>query len=290
MEITSSLSLFPAKKSLKQLSWSILIILLFLRVILLGWFPVVAQGQFPWIEPVYQIGTYALTAFFLFLNRDHLPSFNIDRLAILIMVLFKPLQTIIMPYMGQGFSSNYMAFPNLPAILIWFIAAILLIALLPSFKTMPKIQKSNCGWLFIGAFAGILLVFIITFLLLPWTTIRKVTPIYDLTLLLAYPYQIGYAGVDEEPLFRGLLWGQLRISGWRNLYILFGQALVFMLAHGRLLTNISNLPFALSIFLGGVIFGLLVMRSRSVATSIVAHGFYNASGIFTYYLISRLFG
>jgi membrane protease YdiL (CAAX protease family) len=141
-----------------------------------------------------------------------------------------------------------------------------------------------------GAIAGILLVFVIGFLLIPWTTIRKITPIYDITLLLAYPYQIGYAGVDEEPLFRGLLWGQLRKSGWRGLHILITQSFIFMLAHGRLLTTISDLPFALSIFLGGVIFGLLVMRSRSISSSIMAHGFYNASGVFAYYLISKLFG
>ncbi len=195
-----------------------------------------------------------------------------------------------MPLMGQGFSSNPMAFPNIPAMFIWVIAILMLVALWPNLKTLPKIKRSQWVWLFIGAIIGVLLVLLISILMLPWNTIRKITPIYDITILLAYPYQIGYGGIDEEPLFRGMLWGQLRKSGWRVVYILLTQSFIFMLAHGRLLTTISDLPFALSILLGGVVFGLLVIRSRSISSSILAHGFYNASSIFAYYLISKLFG
>lgn len=290
MEITSSLSSIPANKYQKLLSWSVLILLLLLRVVLFGWFPVVTKGNFLWIEPVYQISTYALVVIFVFLNRDQLSFFHIDKLAIFFLVIFKPLQTLVLPYMGQGNASNPMAFPNLPAVLIWFIAVVMLIVLWPSLQTMPKIKRSNWGWLLIGAAVGVLWVFVLSFLLLPLTTIRKVTPIYDITLLLAFPYQIGYTGVDEEPLFRGFLWGQLRKSGWKAAFVLIAQALLFMLAHGRLLTAISDLPFAISIFAGALIFGLLVMRSRSISTSMIAHGFYNASSIFAYYLISTLFG
>ncbi len=290
METSTSLSHVPIQKYQNQLSWSVLIILLLLRVVLFGWIPVIVEGPLSWIDPVFQIATYAFTAVFLYLNRDQLSAFNIDRLAIFFVVLFKPLQTLIMPLMGESLSSNPMAFPNIPAILIWVIAILMLVVLWPSLKTMPKIHSSKWGWLIIGAVAGILLVFIVSFLLLPFTTVRKITPIYDITMLLAYPYQMGYAGVDEEPLFRGLLWGQLRKSGWRVGYVILTQALIFMLAHGRLLTTISDLPFALTILLGGVVFGLLVMRSRSISTSITAHGFYNASSIFAYYLISNLFG
>lgn len=290
METTSRLPSYPAKKYLQPLSWSVLILLILVRVVLFGWFSIVTNGNFLWIEPVYQLSTYALTAIFVFLNRDQLSFFHIDKLAIFFLVIFKPLQTLILPYMGQGNVSNPMAFPNLPALLIWFIAAVMLIALWPRIKTMPKIKQSNWGWLLIGAAVGVLWVVVLSFLLLPLTTVRKVTPIYDITLLLAFPYQIGYAGADEEPLFRGFLWGQLRKSGWKAAYVLIAQALLFMLAHGRLLTAISDLPFALSIFAGALIFGLLAMRSRSISTSMMAHGFYNASSIFAYYLIGTLFG
>ena len=273
---------------LEWLGWTIIILLLLLRVGLFGWYPVLAQDRLEWIEPAYQISTYALTALFLYANRRWLGDYHFDVLAVLIFIIFKPLQTLLIPVLSGG-SSTVLAFPHPTALVIWAIALILLTAMFPTLRQMPKPEGSNWRWLLAGCLTGPLLAFMFAFLLIPWSNIGPVTPIYDISLLLAFPYQIAYAGIDEEPLFRGLVWGQLRRNGWREGTVLIFQAAVFMLAHARLLTDVANLPFAISVFIGGIVFGLLALRSRSVATSMLAHGFYNASTIFAYYLIAALF-
>lgn len=271
-------------------SWMVIVGLLILRVGLLGWYPEVTNKQAEWIEPVYQIGTYALTAIFLYGNRQRLAGYHFDKLAVFFFILFKPLQTLILPVLGGGNTEPvWMAFPHITALAVWAIAVMLLIALRSTIKRLPKIQAVNWGWLGIGCLSGSLMAFVLGLMLIPWSNIQPVMPMYDITMLLAFPYQIGYAGVDEEPLFRGLLWGQLRKAGWRTGLILIFQAAVFMAAHARLLTDSANIPFAAAIFLGGMVFGMLALKSRSTATSMAAHGFYNASAIFAYYLLSDLF-
>ncbi|HWR67364.1 MAG TPA: CPBP family glutamic-type intramembrane protease, partial [Bellilinea sp.] len=64
---------------------------------------------------------------------------------------------------------------------------------------------------------------------------------------------------------------------------------IFMLAHGIVFLNAPQYPAFLVIFIGGIVFGLLVCYSRSITASMIAHAFYNGFGLFTAYILNWLF-
>jgi membrane protease YdiL (CAAX protease family) len=87
--------------------------------------------------------------------------------------------------------------------------------------------------------------------------------------------QMAWAATNEEPMFRGILWGYLRDKGFADKQVWLIQAGIFWLAH------ISHLGSSvISFFLvlpAGLLFGWLAMRSKSIASSMVAHSLLNAS-------------
>ena len=86
-------------------------------------------------------------------------------------------------------------------------------------------------------------------------------------LLLNLVYMVGFVGIGEELLFRGLLQGDLtKALGWKWAILL--TSLMFMVMH---LTwrSIPELGFT---FFAGMVFGYLYYRTRSLTAPIIAHG------------------
>jgi membrane protease YdiL (CAAX protease family) len=90
-------------------------------------------------------------------------------------------------------------------------------------------------------------------------------------------YQLGYAAVAEEPLFRGFLWGYLRKAGWKDVWIWLFQTGLFMLAH---IYYINQLPISFWIIVpvSTLVLGALAWRSKTISASMGAHTMMNASG------------
>jgi len=155
---------------------------------------------------------------------------------------------------------------------------------------METITVSNWKWALGGAACGV------AFNILMGILIRLVAPMeiplpkFDYTLFLAFPYQLGYAAAYEEPLYRGFLWGELkRKTKWKTTWVILFQAIIFTLAHGVVFLNAPQYPAFIVIFIGGIVFGLLVFYSRSITVSMMAHAFYNGFGLFTAYILNWLF-
>jgi membrane protease YdiL (CAAX protease family) len=264
-------------------SWLVIGVLLFLRLPFLTGLSYFVQSDLAWLDPAYQIATYALTAWFIWWWRDRLADFHIDSIAIVIMLLFKPLETLILPVWGIP---SPLAFPNWPALSLWAIAIVTFLALRKS--PLPRVRRRNLAGVLIGAGAGVGTALIMAYLFLPLSTPGQGVSRLEPMMLLGFPYQLGYAAIDEEPLFRGFLWGQLRKAGWREGAIWLAQAALFALGHLPFLERLP-LPYFLFNFLGlGLVFGLLAWRSRSIATSMVAHAAYNASAPLMSYVVSLL--
>jgi membrane protease YdiL (CAAX protease family) len=87
-----------------------------------------------------------------------------------------------------------------------------------------------------------------------------------------------YAGIAEEPFFRGFLWGSLRKLGLKDVWIWLIQAGLFWLGHTYALVNGAPWSFFFIVPVGGLVLGLLVWRSRSIAVSMAAHGLANGVG------------
>lgn len=264
-------------KTHRLITWLLLAGLLFLRLPLFTGVALFSKAHLYWADPCFQIGTYLLTAILIWWERSRLTEFHVDRLAIAIIVLLKPVQMIFLVNSKAG-----RAFPPWTAAIILATSIGLLIALRRSRLDLPKIRAANLKWFVIGAGAGVL-----TAIVLGYPTSLQINksqlaaPPHLLLLLFeaafGFVYQLGYAAVSEEPLFRGFLWGRLRKAGWKEVWIWLFQAGLFMLGHIYYLKN-WLISFYILVPVGALVYGFVAWRSRSIAASMAAHAAHNALG------------
>ena len=266
----------PSKDRFHQLvAWILLGGLLCLRLPFLAAIGFFASPD--WLDPVFQSGTYLLTAGLIWWERDRLASFNIDMLAIAIIILFKPVQTILFPVWKMGVS--LLAWPNLPYLSFWIVSLGLFLALRLNHAPLPKISRASWRWFGVGLLVGFLSILVTAF---PTSLEIVKSQVYAspniLGMLFQAPreffYQLGYAAVTEEPLFRAFLWGYLQKAGWKTVWIWLFQAGLFMLGHMYYLIKLP-LSFWLVIPIGGLILGGLVWRSKTISSSLAAHAIMN---------------
>lgn len=266
-------------KSHRIVAWSLLAGLLFLRLAVWG-----GIGSFSnpdWLRPVYDIGTYLYTACLIWWERDRLADFHIDRLALAVIILFKPVQTILLVVIWRA-NENPLAFPNLPSLAFWIIALGLFLALWLSHAPLPKLSRLSFGWFGVGILVGFIATLITAYpasLQIDKSQIQIYSTSDNLALLLQAPgyffYHLGYAAVSEEPLFRAFLWVYLHKAGWKTIWIWLFQAALFTLAHIYYITKLP-ISFWLIVPLAGLIFGALVWRSKTISSSLAAHATMNA--------------
>jgi membrane protease YdiL (CAAX protease family) len=248
--------------------------------------------QWEWTTPIYQIGTYLLTTFLIWWEVDHLADYHIDTFVVIVVVLFKPIQTLILSL--WGFHDNLLAFPNIPSLLIWSIALVFALGMWSKRSRLPARRPGVKGWVFIGMLVGLLMALALSYpmsLQIPKTQLASGISIRNLPLALLgqvfldFPYQVGYAAVSEEPLFRGFLWGYLRKLKWRETWIWLFQAGLFMFSHIYYVTR-NPISFWILVPFGALVLGWLAWRSRTIAASMAAHGMVNATGYTLGYFVA----
>lgn len=260
-------------------SWSLLIGLLFMRIpFLTGGY--ILFGDQIWLIPIFEITTYLLTALLIYHERNRLADFYIDKLALLIILFAKPLETIILA--TKMSNDSPLALPHLPGILIWLIAFALTFALWRKKPTLAKLTKTSLIWFAVGLLVGlvtsILLAYPGSFQIQPGQLLSKTAlfePLREIPVL--FFYQLGFAAVAEEPLFRGFLWGFLQKSGWKNIWIWLFQAGLFSIAHFYYI-SVYPISFWVIIPIGSLVLGLLVWRSKTISACMSAHATLNAFG------------
>ncbi len=265
-------------KRQRQVTWIILILLLLLRIPF-----VIAIIQLMPIDnesgaTFYELGTYLLTAFLIWWERNRLADFHIDTSTLVLIIFFRPLQTLILSHWGVD---TPLAFPRPSGLMLWAISIGLSFALWHSGYKPARLTPSALGWLSLGLFAGVL-VSVLDNLKPIQSAFNNINtqPIHLLPLFtstgLNLLYHLGFAPINEEPLFRGFLWGCLRQIKWKEGWILVFQAGLFTLAH---VYFASQYPFMFWVFIpgAGLLFGFLTMRSRSISPGILAHGMINGS-------------
>lgn len=258
------------------IGWILLAGLFVLRIPFLTGFETFAKQS--WVDPVYQVGTYLLTAVLIYWERDRLVDFHIDRLALSIIILFKPIQTIILSV--WKLPNAALAFPKWPSLIIWSISVCLFIALWRSRASLPKFTWKSFYWLLIGLMVGLLTTLLLAY---PSSLQVGITIPLDAKRLLAIlmntpinaAYQLGYAAVAEEPFFRGFLWGFLVQARWREKWVWLFQAFLFVLGHLFYLSD-NPIYFWIIVPVASLILGGLVWRSKTISSSMAAHATLNA--------------
>jgi membrane protease YdiL (CAAX protease family) len=276
MEMKTSISLVN-KKTHNIVAWLLMVGLLLLR------FPIqtgIALFALPgWLEPVYYIGTYFLTACLIWWERERLTDFNIDKLALGIIILFGPMLTLVLKIWKA--SNNPLTFPNLPSISFWLISIGLFLALWMSHTPLPKLTIKSFGWFGFGIVVALLIALIMgyveSFKISQVQLPRNANILWLFTnnLPSVFIFQLGLAAVAEEPLFRGFLWGYLQKAGWNNIWIWIFQAVLFMLGHLYFIQK-APLSFWLIVPFTGLVCGALVWRSKTISSSLAAHATLNA--------------
>lgn len=269
------------------LSWSIVAAMLVLRIPLRGG---LVNFGLPglWIGYVFEIGTYLLTALFIWLNFERLADFHVDTLSLLFIAFLVPLWTLILRDYGPD---SPFTFPLAPSLILWAISLGLVLVMIFKRKQVARVGIKQLGWLFAGLLAGLLASALLAYptsLTIPsddayhWPSVRAMVR----NLPLDFLFQVGYAGVIEEPLFRGFLWGLLKQAKVREVWIWLLQTALFMVAHlYYLFSREYAVYFWIMVPVGGLVLGWLAWRSRSIATSVMAHGVGNATGlVFGYFL------
>lgn len=198
------------------------------------------------------IGTYLLTAVLIWWEREHLRDFWIDLAA------------------GITFLLNLFCFP---------IGIGLFRAMRRHQARFPAPPANLWRWALLGAVLAIVCnIFIIAGLGIEPPGARGAQPAGFGYLLTAIVLQITMAGVFEEPLFRGFLWGYLRRARWKNGWSWLFQALLFTLGHVYYLQNEAIGPWFIRIMLPALLIGFIAWQAKSIFASMVTHGFFNASG------------
>jgi membrane protease YdiL (CAAX protease family) len=237
-----------------------------------------------WVIPSFEIGTYLLVAILLIRESESLPDYHINALAIWMVILFKPIETIYLSSWTQ--LASPMAFPQLPSLCVWAVALGLLVRFRSRLFQSGTLGWQDLKWTLLGGLIGLVTVVVTGYpqsFTVHFDPVSRFMVLSQLPSSIAnIPYQWGYAAISEEPVFRGFLWGFLRKSGWREVWIWFFQAGLFALAHLYYLRT-APLNFWFVVPIGGLVLGWLAWRSRSIATSMVAHGVMN--GLTRYFSI-----
>ncbi len=273
---SSSVGAVSVSRTHERVSWALLAGLLFLRLPFLAGIALFSTPA--WLEPTFQIGTYLLTAFLVWWERERLADFHIDGVAVWILILFKPAQTVILKLWPVD---SPLAFPKLPGLSLWATAAALLIAAWLSRSKFPRIRPASFGWFAIGIGAGIVTAVLLAYPLSLQGAASQLPPrsmilagLAPAAIIPHFIYQLGYAAVSEEPLFRGFLWGYLRKAGWQEVWIWLFQAGLFMIGHMYYLKN-ALISFWIIVPIGALVYGWVAWRSRSITASMAAHATLN---------------
>jgi len=268
-----------------QVIFWVALALLFVLRLPLSWIGDAIYSTRVWADPVYEIGTYGLIIFLIWWERDNLEIHHMDAFAIFIIILFKPISTIILRVWKPD---SPMAFPH-PLSLLFFIAALILLVLILRKQLTLKVEfGKTLLWMLAGGLVAILFYVVLAVFMVQFFNYPILNE-SNLSMMLSPFYQIGYAAVVEEPFFRGFLWGGLKKVGVKDIWILFIQAGLFAVGHLNLLKTINPVVNISFVFLGALLMGILVWRSKKLSTSLIFHGFGNGSAIFQYWAESLIF-
>src|SRR5690349_15376523 len=199
----------PAEKLHRQIGWGLLILLLLLRIpyslAIIYFLPIENQVG----AAIYEVSAYVCIAFLIWWERNRLRDFHMDGAALFLIVVFRPLQTLILNYWKVDAP---LAFPRSAAWMIFLTAICLLLALWHSGYRPARPTPRMLGWLIIGILAGVGVSILENFkvflsVLSDSHSSLSTSVLFSTSLNLVY--HLGFAPLIEEPLFRGFLWGYL---------------------------------------------------------------------------------
>lgn len=161
------------------------------------------------VNSIFTNGTYLLTSILIICERKKLSQFNFTFFS---MILFTTMPIIgflvtISANNSQQIQYNFLDCTTL-------IMAIFLLILLINHKF--SLPKKSLKKVIIELIISIILGIVVSFLITGFKSIDKLGYIKISQLLPVTLFQLNYAAISEEPLFRGFIWGYLRKFQWKE--------------------------------------------------------------------------
>ena len=248
---------------------NILFVLLILRI------PLLFLGQLEIINNVvaaviYLIMTYFLIALFIIRNYRFLEGYYITKSSVILFILAPVL----------GIWSNSYDITN------WIKMVIAMGLIYFLFRKGYFSKKSNSNPIQILVNSIIIILFLVGFLLLNKKLGIKMTSTigrYDFKgILEAIAFQLSFAAISEEPVFRGILMGGLEKKGLSPILAILVQGVIFWFSHIYYINTGVN--FWIIHPLVAISLGLIVYLTKSITNSIIMHSLFNSMGNIMKYL------
>jgi uncharacterized protein len=156
-------------------------------------------------------------------------------------------------------------------------------------RELPRALKATWPFLVLVVLAAPLVTVLIGKLFLPEYfahVLSRVTPYLDLSSMTGLFVQLLVLALGEEIVFRAFLQGRLSLFIDARWAILF-SAFVFAALHFTPGAAVIVTMDLLSVFVDGLLYGLIFRRSNNVYASTVAHYLANSFGILLLLFISR---
>lgn len=244
--------------NLKKQSLGIITILLILRI------PILFLGQYGYIDEnmsmlVYFLFTYLFTAMFIYLNIDNLEDYFITKSSVIIF-LISPVIFLIL--MGD----------DLTFFLKLCTSAFLLLYLL------KKNYFSNKGKIKINIIYNIaILILFTTLVILLKFALKGSLQFSEFEYSKFFEgilFQLTFAAINEEPLFRGMIMGYLIKSKVSVSKAILVQAMFFWFAHIYYIN--TGLNFWIIHPIGAVMLGVVSFKSKTITNSMIFHSLINS--------------
>jgi len=229
----------------------------------------------PWINSAFVYLTYLLTGITIWWERDNLKRYFFGSETVALFILA--------PFLEPALAVPLRRMPWRYYKFRWFemaVAVALLVALLSVRWRFPRPDKRVMTWVAMGAGAGIAFGAINGYLQKVYQPMVippgvQLSPASFRALAAAFVTQFTRAATLEEPVLRGFLWGYLRDRKWSDLKITILQVVLFWLGHFYYFPKLP-VSFWFTVPAAAALLSLLLWRSRSVTSTMVAHGFVNS--------------
>lgn len=212
-----------------------------------------------WFNDYYSFSLYVLIFLLIWINRDNLKSYNINVTSLNILVFGGIILTI-----------------QLSEVLLK-VALLLIVSFFCWAKSQNLLRTHETTY-----YPTWVLIIFIFFIVLAWLPVllysvptQSTAGSRAINLSTAF-FQAYLPGVVfEEFLFRGFLWGYLSKIKVDERIILLIQAVLFWISHHRFLLLHNTYLFWLPLPIMALLLGWVVMKSKSLASSTIAHYLFN---------------
>jgi membrane protease YdiL (CAAX protease family) len=221
------------------------------------------------------IGTYVCVIFAVYLNRENLAIYNIDKLSLLIIILAGGIRVYL-------HTPNEVLYKNIVLIL-----SVILLGITTLY--WRKIPNTNMRWFLVGIFSCVI---VIPLTIVEFTQMEKYSisnalyaDHFSVYAIRNFLYNLTFVAPLEEIIFRGILWGEMRMRQFKEGTIFWSQGLLFLSMH--FWAVFTPMTFFITLPVAIIVFSLLVKYSKQTSPSIISHILFNTLGPILVYIITN---